>query len=150
MPAHHRKTDLHQLQAKHCLVSTVIAKMALFGEKCHAAAKKLTNTVLMRNRNQGFQPGVNSIKCTFLTFVSSQDMSCSSHNCVPVCGCRGRGACSDFLGAVHPFAWHPSSCVTQNLTNKAIWVIFWQCAVFKKQALVASADHEMYITKSYQ
>lgn len=43
--AHHGKTDLHQLQAKHCLVSTVIAKMALFGEKCHAAAKKLTNTL---------------------------------------------------------------------------------------------------------
>lgn len=39
VPAHHGKTALQQFQAKHCLVSTVIAKMGLFGEKYHVVAK---------------------------------------------------------------------------------------------------------------
>lgn len=64
----------------------VIAKMALFGEKCHTAAEKLINTVLMGNKNQGFQARAHLIKPTFITFVSSQDMSWTSHNCVPALG----------------------------------------------------------------
>lgn len=143
MPAHHEKTALQQFQAKHCLVSTAIAKMALFWEQYHDVAKQLTNAVSWwRKKIQAFNSKLTGE--TLITILSEQGTSSTTTKFqLQAVGVR-RKKClfGPSLKPCIPQTWHTA---TQQVNPSEPF--FWHCAVLEKHKPVVSVDHEIYMAK---